>query len=42
MTYSGIGETSLATHECAGNNTGARARAVAVLKPRELQVTKRF
>lgn len=42
MTYSGIGEMSLATHECVGNNTGARARVVAVVKPRKLQATKRL
>lgn len=29
MTYSGIGEMPLATHERAGNNTGARTRVLA-------------
>lgn len=42
MTYSGIGEMPLGTHECAGNNRRARARVVAVVKPRKLQATKRL
>lgn len=42
MTYSGVGEMSLATHECAGNNTGTRARVVAGVKLKKLQATKRL
>lgn len=33
VTYSGLGEMSSATHECAGNNVGGRAR----VKPRKLR-----